>query len=76
MSVSIELADVSIAGGYAALQLKEVKTTTDENGAVISQKIHRRCINPGDDVSSESDEVKALVAEHHTAAIVDAYTNR
>ena len=44
----------------------EVKENTD--GA-----IHRRTISPADDVSAESDEIKALAAEHHTDSVNSAY---
>ena len=44
----------------------EVKENTD--GA-----IHRRTISPADDVSAESDEIKALSAEHHTDSVKSAY---
>ena len=38
--------------------------------------IHRRAISPSDDTSSESAEIEALVAEHHTDEVKTAYTNR
>ena len=44
----------------------EVKENTD--GA-----IHRRTISPVDDVSAESNEIKALAAEHHTDSVKNAY---
>tara|TARA_R100000234_G_C4999583_1_gene179668 strand:- start:1125 stop:1328 length:204 start_codon:yes stop_codon:yes gene_type:complete len=44
----------------------EVKENTD--GA-----INRRTISPLDDTSAESDEIKALVAEHHTDSVKNAY---
>ena len=44
----------------------EVKENTD--GA-----INRRTISPLDDTSAESDEIKALVAEHHTDSVKTAY---
>tara|TARA_R100001129_G_scaffold146316_1_gene107607 strand:- start:182 stop:385 length:204 start_codon:yes stop_codon:yes gene_type:complete len=44
----------------------EVKENTD--GA-----INRRTISPLDDTSAESDEIKALVAEHHTDSVKSAY---
>jgi|TARA_X000001388_G_scaffold17526_1_gene10882 hypothetical protein len=44
----------------------EVREKTD--GA-----IHRRTISPLDDTSAENDEIKALVAEHHTDSVKTAY---
>ena len=44
----------------------EIRENTD--GA-----INRRTISPIDDTSSESDDIKALVAEHHTDSVKNAY---
>ena len=39
----------------------------------IDGAIHRRTISPIDDTSAESDEIKSLVAEHHTDSVKNAY---
>ena len=49
-------------------EFKIIEISEDTNGA-----IHRRTISPADDVSAESDEIKALVAEHHTDSVKTAY---
>ena len=52
-----------VAGPYKIIEVRE-----ETNGS-----IHRRTISPSDDTSSESAEIKALVAEHHTDELKTAY---
>ena len=55
-----------VVGPYKIIEVRE-----ETNGT-----IHRRTISPSDDTSSESAEIKALVAEHHTDEVKTAYTTR
>ena len=52
-----------VVGSYKIIEVEE-----ETNGS-----IHRRTISPSDDTSSESAEIKALVAEHHTDELKTAY---
>ena len=52
-----------VAGPYKIIEVRE-----ETDGS-----IHRRTISPSDDTSSESAEIKALVAEHHTDELKTAY---
>ena len=52
-----------VVGQYKVIEVRE-----ETNGA-----INRRVVSPIDDVSSESDEIKALAAEHHTDSVKSAY---
>lgn len=52
-----------VVGEFKFIEIRE-----ETDGA-----IHRRTISPLDDTSSESDEIKALVAEHHTDSVKTAY---
>jgi hypothetical protein len=52
-----------VVGSYKIIEVRE-----DTDGA-----IHRRTISPADDVSAESDEIRALAAEHHTDSVRSAY---
>jgi len=52
-----------VVGDYKIIEVRE-----DTDGA-----IHRRTISPADDVSAESDEIRALAAEHHTDSVRSAY---
>jgi hypothetical protein len=40
---------------------------------IIDGQYHRRCIAPTDDISNESDKVKALATEHFTKKVKDDY---
>ena len=55
----------------------EIKEETVEESPEVKEEtngsIHRRTISPSDDTSSESAEIKALVAEHHTDELKTAY---
>lgn len=52
-----------VVGDFKIIEVRE-----DTDGA-----IHRRTISPLDDTSAENDEIKALVAEHHTDSVKNAY---
>ena len=52
----------------------ELDDTIDEEGNVTSHTFNRRVIEPGTDVSSESDVIKALVTEHHSDELISNYT--
>jgi len=54
-----------IVGLYKHIQIRTA-TIIKEDGVELSRTYHRHVIAPGDDVSSESDEVKKLVALYHT----------
>lgn len=44
-----------------------------ENGVVLSQTYHRATLVPGQDVSGQSDRVKAICSATWTPEIVDTY---
>ena len=52
-----------VVGEFKFIEIRE-----ETDGA-----IHRRTISPIDDTSAESEEIKALVAEHHTDSVRTAY---
>jgi len=54
-----------IVGLYKHIQIRTA-TIIKEDSVELSRTYHRHVIAPGDDVSSESDEVKKLVALYHT----------
>tara|TARA_B100000424_G_C22831414_1_gene444125 strand:- start:21 stop:230 length:210 start_codon:yes stop_codon:yes gene_type:complete len=54
-----------VVGTYKIIEVRE-----ETDGS-----IHRRTISPSDDTSSESAEIKTLVAEHHTDELKTAYIN-
>ena len=54
-----------VVGPYKIIEVREE----------TAGSIHRRAISPSDDTSSESAEIKALVAEHHTDEVKTAYAS-
>ena len=64
--------DYEVRGDYKVIQVRE-RIAILEDGAEISFKYHRRSLMPDADVSSESDEVKALAGTFWTDAVKKAY---
>tara|TARA_Y100000004_G_scaffold185235_1_gene235145 strand:- start:2826 stop:3083 length:258 start_codon:yes stop_codon:yes gene_type:complete len=63
---------IEIVGEFKIIQIREVVRIT-EDGEEVSTNYHRRTINPLDDASNESQEIRDIVATMHTQAIKDAY---
>jgi len=61
-----------IVGLYKHIQIRTA-TIIKEDGVELSRSYHRHVIAPGDDTSSESDEVKKLVELYHTDKIKEDY---
>jgi hypothetical protein len=67
--------DVSYDGEVledGTVQVRKVTKELDVSGNVIRQKYHRHVLHPGDDYSNESDEVKAVCQQEHTAEKINA----
>ena len=58
----IEIVDV---GDWKNIQVRTATIVTDD-GAELSRSFHRHVVNPNDDVSGESDEVKSLASLYFT----------
>ena len=58
----IEIVDV---GDWKVLQVRTATIVTDD-GAELSRTFHRHVVSPNDDVSGESDEIKALATTYFT----------
>ena len=58
----IEIVD---RGDWKAIQVRTATIVTDD-GAELSRSFHRHVVNPNDDVSGESDEVKKLAEIYFT----------
>ena len=63
---------VEITGPFKYLQIRQATVILDD-GVEISRSFHRRVVGPLDDVSNETDEIKALAAVVHTAEVKAAY---
>ena len=53
---------------------ERTKTAINEDGKELSFSYHRRVLTIGDDLSSESDEVKALSSSLWTPAVSASYS--
>jgi hypothetical protein len=64
--------DYEVRGEYKCIQIRE-RISVMEDGEEISYKYNRRSLMPDADVSSESDEVKALAGAVWTDAVKKKY---
>jgi hypothetical protein len=64
--------DYEVRGQYKIIQ-ERCKTSIEEDGKEISFSYHRKAFTPDADVSSESDELKALANALWTDAVKKAY---
>ena len=60
--------DYDIRGEWKSIGERQ-KTAVLEDGTVLSYSYHRRVLYPGDDLSGESDELKALSSSLWTPAV-------
>ena len=63
---------LEIVGEFKHIQVRTA-TIIKRDDVEISRTFHRHVVAPGDDASTESDDVKALVTQFHTDAVVTAY---
>ena len=61
-----------IVGDFKHIQCRHA-TIIERDGVEISRSFHRHVIAPSDDVTSEPQEVQALVALLHTPEVISAY---
>ena len=64
--------DYEVRGEFKVIQIRE-RIAVLEDGNEISFKYHRRSLMPDADISSESDEIKALANSLWTDAVKKAY---
>ena len=63
---------IELVGPHRHIQIRTATVILDD-GVEISRSFHRRVVSPLDDVSGETDEIKALAAVVHTAEVKAAY---
>ena len=61
-----------VVGDFKHIQIRTA-TIIKEDGKEISRSFHRHVVAPDSDSSSESADVKAMVAQFHTDAVKKAY---
>ena len=64
--------DYEVRGEYKKIQVRE-RTAIVENGKELSYSYSRRLLHSDDDVSGESDELKALTGSLWTDEVKAAY---
>ena len=63
---------IEVVGDYKIVQVRTA-TVIKKDGKEISRSFHRHAVQPTDDTSEQSDEVKAICNIVHTDEIKEAY---
>ena len=67
--------DYEVRGEYKSIQERQ-KTAVMEDGKELSYSYHRRVLHPDMDVSSESDEIKAMTSALWTDDVKKAWEDK
>jgi hypothetical protein len=67
--------DYEVRGEYKSIQERQ-KTAVMEDGKELSYSYHRRVLHPDMDVSSESDEIKAMTSALWTDEVKKAWSDK
>lgn len=71
--INKKIKQYEIVGDFKHIQILEEIYNIEDNIVVSHEPNHRRVIAPGDDYSSESDEIKSICALLHTDEIVNSF---
>ncbi len=63
---------IEVVGEFKNIQVRTA-TVIEEDGVEISRSFHRHVVAPDSDSSSESADVKAMVAQFHTDTVKAAW---
>ena len=63
---------IEVVGEFKHVQVRTA-TIIKKDGVELTRSFHRHVVNPLDDISTQSDEVKAICGVVHTDAIKEAY---
>jgi hypothetical protein len=63
---------IEIVGDYRMVQVRTA-TVIKKDGKEINRSFHRHVVSPTDDISGQSEEVKAICNAVHTDAVKEAY---
>jgi len=66
---------IEVVGDFKHIQVRTA-TVIKEDGKEISRSYHRHVVSPNDDITNESADVKAMVAQFHTDAVKKAYADQ
>ena len=65
---------IEVVGQFKHIQVRTA-TIIEEDGVELSRTFHRHVVSPDSDSSSESEDVKAMVAQFHTDAVKKAHAD-
>ena len=65
---------IEVVGDFKHIQVRTA-TVIKEDGKEISRSFHRHVVSPNSDITNESADVKAMVAQFHTDAVKKAYAD-
>ena len=71
---TLEQDKIEVVGQYKAVQIREA-SVIKEDGTELTRSFHRYVLHPDDDISGETDEVKAICNVVWTDAIKTAWTD-
>ena len=63
---------IEVVGEFKMIQVRTA-TIIEEDGVEISRSFSRHVVEPDSDISGESADVKAMVAQFHTDSVKAAY---
>ena len=63
---------IEVVGEFKHIQVRTA-TIIEEDGVELSRSFHRHAVSPDSDVSGESADVKAMVAQFHTDTVKAAW---
>ena len=74
MAITKEIIEdkIEIVGEFKKIQVRTA-TVIKEDGVELSRSFHRHIISPNSDITNESADVKALVAQFHTNEVKKAF---
>ena len=74
MAITKEIIEdkIEIVGEFKKIQVRTA-TVIKEDGVELSRSFHRHIISPNSDITNESTDVKALVAQFHTNEVKKAF---
>jgi len=64
---------IEIVGDFKHIQVREA-TVIQEDGVELTRSFHRYVLSPGDDVSSQSSDIKSIANAVWTDEIINAYS--
>ena len=63
---------IEVVGDYKAVHVRTA-TVIKKDGVEVTRSFHRHVVQPTDDISGQSNEVKAICNVVHTDAVKEAY---